>query len=315
MIARVSIERFVLALLTLLAVSVVIFATTEALPGDIAARVLGRFASEEAKAAFRDRLNLDRPAYKRYLIWLSGAVQGDFGQSLINEREVTDIIGPRLMNTVRLGAFALVLYVPISVVLGTLSAIFRNRGIDHFISLITFLGLSAPEFILGTGLLILFSVVVPIFPVMSLINMADTPLERIRSLTLPAVTLAIVMSVYAIRMLRDNLIEVLDSEYIRMATLKGLPRYQILLRHSLPNALIPALNVTALNLAYLIGGVVIVEQVFAYPGLGTLLVESVFFRDVPVIEAVTLLVSAVYILTNLFADIMTILLNPRLRTG
>ncbi|MGB7297145.1 MAG: ABC transporter permease, partial [Candidatus Aminicenantales bacterium] len=174
--------------------------------------------------------------------------------------------------------------------------------------------LSMPEFVSGTILLILFAVMIPAFPVMSLIERAKTPVDMIRQLALPAITLTIVMAVYAIRMLRDNLIEVLDSEYIRMAELKGLPRRYVVIRHALPNAIIPALNVTALNLAYLIGGVVLVERVFSYPGLGSLLVDSILLRDVPVIEAVVLLVSAIYIFTNLFADVMAIVLNPRLRS-
>jgi peptide/nickel transport system permease protein len=170
-----------------------------------------------------------------------------------------------------------------------------------------------PEFVSGTILLLLFAVAIPIFPVMSLVDQAKTPVALLRTLFLPATTLMIIMAVYAIRMLRDNLIEVLDSEYVRMATLKGLSRVKVVFRHALPNAIVPALNVTALNLAYLIGGVVLVERVFAYPGLGSLLVDAILLRDAPVIEAIVLLVSAIYILTNLFADLMAILLNPRLR--
>jgi len=193
--------------------------------------------------------------------------------------------------------------------------VFRDRPVDTAISLLTLVGLSIPEFALATLLLIAFAVSVPIFPVLSVIALARTPVEVVRALTLPAVTLAVAMSVYAIRMLRDNLIEVLDSEYVRMATLKGVPRYRVILWHALPNALGPALNVTALNLAYLIGGVVVVERVFSYDGIGSLLVESVFLRDAPLIEATALVVSAVYILANLFADVTAMLLNPRLRTA
>jgi peptide/nickel transport system permease protein len=172
-----------------------------------------------------------------------------------------------------------------------------------------------PEFVTGTILLIVFAVTIPIFPVMSLVDRAETPVDFLRTLALPAITLTIIMAVYAIRMLRDNLIEVLDSEYVRMATLKGLPRRRVILRHALPNAIVPALNITALNLAYLLGGVVLVERVFSYPGLGSLLVDSILLRDVPVIEAVVLLIAAVYILSNLVADVMAITLNPRLRSG
>ena len=315
MLTRMVLSRLALALITLLAVSMFIFWMTEVLPGDIAARVLGREATQEAKLAFRARLNLDRPIYERYWLWLRGAVRADFGKSLVNQREVSDVIGPRLRNTLLLGAYAFVLYLPLSIILATLAAVFRDRVVDHAISLFTLIGLSAPEFVLGTALMYAFAVAIRIFPVMSLIEQAKTFVDVLRTLTLPAVTLAVVMAVYAIRMLRDNLIEVLGSEYVRMATLKGLPRYRVVFWHALPNALVPALNVTALNLAYLIGGVVVVENVFAYPGLGSLLVESIFTRDAPTIEAVALFVSVVYILANLFADVMAIVLNPRLRTS
>jgi len=315
MILKLILSRIITGLLTLLAVSLIIFVSTEILPGDVAARVLGRFATEESKQIFRQQLHLDRPVPERYAIWLSRVVRGDFGSSIVNQIPVNKVVGPKLVNTSILAVYAFVLYIPLSLVLATLAAAFRDRPVDAAISVLSLVGLSIPEFVMATILLILFAVSVPIFPVLSVIETAQTLPDAIRSLTLPAVTLAIAMSVYAIRMLRDNLIEVLDSEYIRMAMLKGLPRYRVVLWHALPNAVIPALNVTALNLAYLIGGVVVVERVFSYNGIGSLLVESVFLRDAPLIEATALVVSAVYILANLFADVMAILLNPRLRTA
>jgi peptide/nickel transport system permease protein len=315
MLGRLIAARLFLAVITLLAVSALIFLTAEVLPGDVAVRVLGRESTEQARQAFRERLHLDRPIYQRYLIWLNGVIHGDFGQSLTNDRQVSEIVEPRLRNTLIIGAAAFGLYIPITLLLASLAAVYRDRPIDSAISFLTLVGLSMPEFVSGTILLIFFAVMVPLFPVMSLVDKAETPLEMLRTLALPAITLTIIMAVYAIRMLRDNLIEVLDSEYIRMAIMKGLPRRHVILRHALPNAIIPALNVTALNLAYLIGGVVLVERVFSYPGLGSLLVDSILLRDVPVIEAICLLVSAIYILTNLFADVMTIALNPRLRTA
>jgi peptide/nickel transport system permease protein len=180
---------------------------------------------------------------------------------------------------------------------------------------ITLVLLSTPDFLLGTLLLIAFVIRVPIFPAMSLVDQSSGVAEYLRAIALPAITLAVVMAVYAVRMLRDNLIEVLDSEYVRMAELKGLPRRQVLLRHALPNALVPTLNITALNLAYLIGGVVIVEKVFSYPGFGSLLVDALQLRDLPLIEATVLIAAAVYVGANLLADIGAILLNPRLRAG
>ena len=315
MILKLILSRIATGLLTLLAVSFIIFVATEILPGDVAARALGRFATEEAKQIFRQQLHLDRPIPERYLTWLGGVVRGRFGKSIVNQIDVNSVVGPKLAHTFVLAAYALVLYVPMSLLLATFAAVFRDRPVDTAISLLTLVGLSIPEFALATLLLIAFAVSVPIFPVLSVIALARTPTEVVRALTLPAVTLAIAMSVYAIRMLRDNLIEVLDSEYVRMAALKGVPWYRVILWHALPNALGPALNVTALNLAYLIGGVVVVERVFSYDGIGSLLVESVFLRDAPLIEATALVVSAVYILANLFADVVAMLLNPRLRTA
>lgn len=315
MILKLVLSRIATGLLTLLAVSFIIFVATEILPGDVAARALGRFATEEAKQIFRQQLHLDRPVLERYAIWLGGAVQGHFGKSIVNQIDVNKVVGPKLAHTFILAVYALLLYVPLSIVLATFAAVFRDRPVDTAISLFTLVGLSVPEFALATLLLIAFAVSWPFFPVLSVIATARTPADLARTLTLPAVTLAIAMSVYAIRMLRDNLIEVLGSEYVRMATLKGVPRTRVVLWHALPNALGPALNVTALNLAYLIGGVVVVERVFLYDGIGSLLVESVFLRDAPLIEATALVVSAVYILANLFADLMAIVLNPRLRTA
>jgi len=314
-ILKLILSRIATGLLTLLAVSFIIFVATEILPGDVAARALGRFATEEAKQIFRQQLHLDRPIPERYLTWLGGVVRGRFGKSIVNQIDVNSVVGPKLAHTFVLAAYALVLYVPMSLLLATFAAVFRDRPVDTAISLLTLVGLSIPEFALATLLLIAFAVSVPIFPVLSVIALARTPVEVVRALTLPAVTLAVAMSVYAIRMLRDNLIEVLDSEYVRMAALKGVPWYRVILWHALPNALGPALNVTALNLAYLIGGVVVVERVFSYDGIGSLLVESVFLRDAPLIEATALVVSAVYILANLFADVTAMLLNPRLRTA
>ncbi|MFC2031669.1 ABC transporter permease [Chloroflexota bacterium] len=315
MVVRLLLSRGFLFVVTLLAVSMLIFVMAEVLPGDIAVRVLGRESTEQARQAFRERLNLDRPIHERYWLWLQGAVRGDFGASLTNERAVSDIVGPRLRNTLIIGGAAFLLYIPVTLILASLAAVFRDRTIDGSISVLTLVGLSMPEFVTGTILLIVFAVAIPIFPVMSLVDRAETPGEYLRTLALPAITLMVIMSVYAIRMLRDNLIEVLDSEYVRMATLKGLSRRRVIFRHALPNAIVPALNITALNLAYLLGGVVLVERVFSYPGLGSLLVDSILLRDVPVIEAIVLLIAAVYILGNLVADVMTIVLNPRLRSG
>ena len=314
-IARLVIGRVLSSLVTLLLVSLLIFAVLEILPGDVATRVLGRDATPEALATIRERLNLGDPAYLRYLTWLGNLVQGDFGVSLISGRRVTDILGPRIFNTLLLSLYAFVLYIPLATLPALVQAVQRDRAVDHGLSIVTLVLLSIPDFLLATILMIVFVVMTPMFPAISLVDASSSAGEYLHAMTLPAVTLAIVMAVYAVRMLRDNLIEVLGSDYIRMAELKGVPNRRVVWRHALPNALVPTLNVTALNLAYLIGGVVVVERVFSYPGFGSLLVDALQLRDLPLIEATIMIAAAVYIAANLLADIGAILLNPRLRTA
>jgi peptide/nickel transport system permease protein len=299
----------------LLVVSALVFLFTSVLPGDIAERVLGRESSPEQRQIFRDNLNLDEPVWKRYGVWIADVVRGDLGRSLVNNETVTATIGTSAKNTLFLSVFAFLLYVPVTVILATLAALSKGKLPDSLITVVTLIGLSLPEFVLGTLLIFVFAVQLSVVPALSIVNPGDDLLTRLQATVLPAVTLMVAMAVYAIRMLRDNLIDVLDSDYVRMATLKGVPRWRVVVRHALPNAVGPALNVTALNLTYLIGGIVVVESVFSYPGLGKMLVNSIFVRDVPVVEAVTLLAAAVYIIANLVADVLAMLLNPRLRTA
>jgi peptide/nickel transport system permease protein len=225
---------------------------------------------------------------------------------------VSEILAPRVFNTVLLSAYAFLLYLPLTIIPALVQAIRRDRGVDHLLSVVTLVLLSMPDFLLATILLLVFVIYVPILPAISLVDQSSSALEYLRAMTLPALTLAIVMAVYAVRMLRDNLIEVLDSDYVRMAELKGLSARRVLLRHALPNALVPTLNVTALNLAYLVGGVVVVEKVFSYPGFGSLLVDSLQLRDLPVIEVTVMIAALVYVSANLLTDVAAILLNPRI---
>jgi peptide/nickel transport system permease protein len=309
------VARILLSLLTLLLVSIIIFAIIEILPGDVATRILGRDATPEAIAALRDKLNLNDPAIIRYLSWLVGMVRGDFGSALTSSRPINEILAPRLYNTLLLSIYAFLIYIPLSLIPALIQASRRDREIDHAISVVNLVFLSIPDFLLGTLLLVLFSVALPWLPAVSRVDSDSSTLQYVRAMTLPAITLAIAMAIAAVRMLRDNLIEVLDSEYVRMAEMKGLPPRAVMLRHALPNALIPTLNITAINLGYLIGGVVIVEKVFSYPGFGSLLVDALQYRDIPLIEATVLIAAAVYVAANLLADIGAILLNPRLRKG
>lgn len=314
-IFKLVIRRSLMSIVTLLLVSLIIFSMLEVLPGDVASRILGRDATPETLEQLRTELGLDKPAPVRYLTWLGGLVTGDMGQSLASSRPVSEILAPRIFNTVLLSAYAFLIYLPLTIMPALLQALNRDRAVDHGFSVVTLVLLSVPDFLLATILLLAFVVMMPLLPAISLVDQSSSAWEYIRAMTLPALTLAIVMAVYAVRMLRDNLIEVLDSDYIRMAELKGLSRRRVLLRHALPNALVPTLNVTALNLAYLVGGVVVVEKVFSYPGFGSLLVDSLQLRDLPVIEATVMISALVYVVANLIADVAAILLNPRLRTG
>jgi peptide/nickel transport system permease protein len=315
LILRLIVQRLALAVLTLLVVSMLVYFFTSVLPGDIAERVLGRESSAEQRQIFREHLHLDDPVWKRYGVWIGDVARGDLGRSLVNNETVTATIGTSAKNTLLLSGFAFLLYIPVTLILATIAALSRGKLPDAAISVVTLVGLSLPEFVLGTLLIFVFAVQLSVAPALSIVNPGDSLAARLQATVLPAVTLMVAMAVYAIRMLRDSLIDVLESEYVRMATLKGVPRWRVVSRHALPNAVGPALNVTALNLTYLIGGVVVVETVFSYPGLGKMLVDSISVRDVPVVEAIALLASAVYIVANLIADVLAILLNPRLRTA
>ena len=309
------VRRIVLSAVTLLLVSAFVFSVLEVLPGDVATRILGRDATPEALQVLREQLGLNQSAMIRYIHWLGGLLTGNLGRSLVSNRSVSEILAPRIFNTLALSIYAFLLYLPLTVIPAVVQALKRDMAADHVLSVVTLVLLSMPDFLLATILLLAFVLWIPVLPAISLVDDTSSYVEYLRAMTLPAATLAIVMAVYAVRMLRDNLIEVLDSDYIRMAELKGLSRGRVLLRHALPNALVPTLNVTALNLAYLIGGVVVVERVFSYPGFGTLLVDSLQLRDLPVIEATVMIAALVYVSANLVADIAAILLNPRLRTA
>lgn len=305
--------RLVSALLTLLLVSAVIFASVEILPGDAASRTLGRDATPEALAALRAKLNLDEPAPVRYLMWLGGSIVGDFGTSLTSNRPISDIVGPRILNTALLSLFAFLLYVPLSVIPACLQAVFQGTKLDQSISFATLIVMSFPDFLIGTILLVVCVLYLGLLPATSIVDPSTTFVEYFRALLLPGITLSLVMTVYALRMLRSSLIEVLDAEYVKYARLNGLPPTRVLLNHALRNAVIPTLNVTALNIAYLVGGVVVVEKLFSFPGFGSLIVDSLQLRDIPVIEATILLSAMLYIVANLLVDVASIVLNPRLR--
>ncbi len=305
-------QRLALGLLTLFVVSLIIFLGIELLPGDLTEAVLGQSATPETVAAFRRELGLDLPPHTRYIEWLGGVLQGDFGKSLANEREISELIGVRFANTLFLAAIAAVISVPLAVTLGVLAALYRNSFFDRSINVVTLSSISFPEFFVAYILILFLAVNANIFPSISNVS-ADLALwERVYRVMLPALTLTLVVVAHMMRMTRASIINLLASPYIEMANLKGLSRSRIIVHHALPNALAPIINVIVINLAYLVVGVVIVEVVFVYPGLGQLFVDSVIKRDVPVVQASCLIFAATYILLNLTADVLSILSNPRL---
>lgn len=312
---KLILGRIGLGIVTLAVVSMLIFVGVDLLPGDLAQQILGQSATPETLAAYRLELGLDQPAYLRYFDWLGGVFRGDFGHSLANGRDVAELIGPRLAKTMFLAGYAAVIAVPVALTLGVLVALFRGTLFDRIANVLALSAVSLPEFFVGYLLILLLAVKVAAFPSLARLDDAATWGEALYRTFLPALTLILIVLAHMMRMTRAAIINVLASPYIEMARLKGMPPIKIILRHALPNALAPIINVVALNLAYLVVGVVVVEVVFAYPGLGQLLVDAVVKRDFPVVQAVGLFFAATYIVLNLIADVLSILANPRLRSG
>ena len=304
--------RLGIGIFTLFVISIIIFLAISLLPGDIAEQVLGQSATPETVAAFRRELGLDQPLAARYLDWIAGVVRGDFGQSLANGRPVADLLGARLGNTLFLAAYAAVISVPLAVLLGLLAALWRGGWFDRIANVTTLTAISFPEFFVAYILMFWLSVRMGWLPSIADPGAAPDLGERLIRTFLPAVTLVLVVTAHMMRMTRAAVVNVLGAPYITMARLKGASRWRIITRHALPNALAPIINVIALNIAWLITGVVIVEVVFVYPGLGQLMVDSVSNRDMPVVQACALIFAAVYILLNLLADVLAIATNPRL---
>jgi len=311
-IAKMIGQRLALGLLTMFIISIIIFGAVELLPGDIAQEILGQAATPETVAAFRRELGLDQPPHIRYFDWLGGVIQGDFGKSLANNRPISELISARLGNTLFLAALAAAIAVPLALTLGILAALYRNSIYDRAVNVTTLTSISTPEFFVAYILIVLFAVELRVFPSIANISGDMAFSEQVYRTLLPALTLTLVVVAHMMRMTRAAIINLLASAYIEMAHLKGLKRARVIVRHALPNALSPIINVVVLNLAYLIVGVVVVEVVFVYPGLGQLLVDSVSKRDVTVVQASSLIFAATYILLNLLADILAILSNPRL---
>ena len=316
-VLRTVLQRLGLGILTQLAVSVIIFSSLEFLPGGYAENVLGQGATPETVATFKHELGLDRPATVRYFEWIGNALQGDFGFSYSGlsgsmKRNVAATIAPRLYNTFFLATMAAVFAVPLSLFLGVMAALYRNSWYDRLVNSITLTTIAMPEFFIAYVLLFFLAVKLRWFPTLSTVS-ADTPFfQHLYRAALPALTMTLVIIAHMMRMTRAAIINLLASPYIEMAQLKGISKSQVIVKHALPNAWAPIATVIAFNLAYLVVGVVVVEVVFVYPGIGQMMVDSVSSRDMPVVQACALIFAATYITLNLLADVVSIVTNPRL---
>ena len=306
------VQRLGLGLLTLFFVSVIIFLGVEALPGDIATEILGQDALPETVENFRKELGLDKPPVTRYFEWVGGVLQGDFGNSFANGRPISDLIGFRLNNTVFLALMTAFIAVPLSLFAGIMAALYRNSFYDRAINIFTLTSISFPEFFIAYIVIILFAQKLGWFPTLSSVTNDMSFTRKLYLCALPALTMTLAVFAHMMRMTRAAILNLLASPYIEMANLKGLERSRMIVKHALPNAWAPIANVVALNMAYLVVSVVVVEVVFVFPGLGQLMVDSVIVRDVPVVQACSMIFAATYILLNLTADIISIVTNPRL---
>ena len=319
-VVRTVLQRLGLGLATLVVVSLIIFSSIEFLPGDFGEAVLGQAALPETVQAFRDELGLDLPMHERYLSWLGGVLTGDMGNSFSGRgatggdasRAVIDLIAPRLANTLFLASMAAIIAVPLSLFLGITAALYRNSIYDRMVNALTLTTISFPEFFVAYLLILILSSFTHIFPSLANISSDATFWDRVYLSALPALTLTLVIVAHMMRMTRAAIINLMASPYIEMASLKGVPKLAVILQHALPNAWAPIVNVIAFNLAYLVVGVVVVEVVFVYPGVGQLMIDAVTTRDVPVVQGCAMIFAATYILLNLFADIISIVSNPRL---
>jgi len=312
-ILKLIVQRVALGIMLLFAASILIFGGTMMLPGDVAQQILGQSATPENLANLRESLGLDEPPVSRYFQWLGGILQGDLGTALTNGRDIAESLGGRLKNTLFLAFWAAAISVPLAIFLGLLAVRYKDRIPDKVISAVTLTTISIPEFMIGYVLIYWISIRLGWFSSVAIINDGMTLGAKLNAIAIPVMVLTLVVLAHMMRMTRAAILNVMQSAYIETAELKGMGMLRIIAKHAFPNAIAPIVNVVMINLAYLVVGVVVVEVVFAYPGMGQYLVDHVAKRDVPVVQACGLIFAAVYIGLNLIADIVSILANPRLR--
>jgi peptide/nickel transport system permease protein len=309
------VRRALLGVLVLAIISLIVFAATQAL-GDPARAILGRQATPDSLKALRDQLNLDRSVFSQYWSWLTGLLHGDAGVSFAAQEPVSTLINERIVNSAFLVFCAGIISIPLAIAVGAYAALRRDKGFDSATSLITLLFAAMPEFVIGLWLVVIFATTVfpGTLPSITQIAPGGRPWDDMKAMILPTTTLVLAVTPYVARIVRASMIEVLESDYVEMARLKGLSERTVMIRHALPNALGPTFQVIAINLAYLAGGVIVVEYIFNYAGIGGALRDGVNNHDIPVVQALAMLIAAVYVVLNLLADIATILVTPRLRT-
>lgn len=310
---RFIIRRLLLILLVLVLVSLIVFFITSVIPGDTAQAILGQSATPTNLAAMRHRLGLDQPPVLRYLLWLGNLLRGDLGDSPTMGLAIGPLLLNKLGNSAILAAAAFLFTVPLSLLLGVVAGLSKNRWPDNVISLATLAGVAQPEFVTGTFLIVIFAVWLHLLPATSTIGSDQSVGQNIAALVLPVITLSLVLLAYIGRMTRTNVIDVMETDYIRSAILKGLPYRAVVMRHALRNALLPSVTIIASNVGWLMGGIVVTESLYGYPGLGRLLLLAVQSRDVPVLQDITLVIALIFALSNLAADILYAMLNPRVR--
>lgn len=308
-------KRFGFIMLTLLLSSIIIFSVTQFMPGDVARIILGQFATEAAIENLREELGLNEPLHRQYLNWAGSFIRGDWGDSLVSRLPVRPMVMQRLGNSVMLAGLALLIYVPLGIILGVIAALKREKLPDQLIAGISMAFVGLPEFVSGLLLISFLAIGLGWFPANSSIDPDATFLQSIPYLILPAITVSLAGLGYIARMTRSGTIDVLRTDYIRAAELKGLPGWQVLIRHILRNSLLPTVTVVAMGIGWLIGGLIVTESVYGYPGLGRMLVFSIQRQDLPVIQAISMIVVVVFSLSNLAADLLYGLLNPRIRVG